>query len=283
MKLCYLIGYPVEHSMSPLMHNASFQSLNLPYRYELKPIPPADLATFVENELRLPEVRGANVTIPHKQAVIKTLDEIDETSSKIGAVNTIVNEKGNLKGYNTDITGAYRALHESYGDLHDIKVAILGAGGASKAISYLFAKKASRVSIINRTTKKAESLAAALSRLPECKAEVQALPLKHDALENAVKEADILVNTTPVGMLPKSDETLVSKKLIHSDLFVFDLVYNPPQTRLMREAEEMGASAISGIPMLVYQGAEAFRLWTGLNPPEELMFRTVKENLGDSR
>lgn len=283
MKLCYLLGYPVEHSMSALMHNASFQSLNLPYRYELRSIPPADLVTFIEKELRLPEVKGANVTIPHKQEVIKTLDEIDETSSIIGAVNTIVNKGGNLTGYNTDITGAHQALQESFGRLNDIKVAILGAGGASKAVSYLFAKKASEVSIFNRTLKKAESLAVTLSRLPECKAEVQALPLKHEALKNAVKEADILVNTTSVGMFPKPNETLVSKKLLHSKLFVFDLVYNPPQTRLMREAAEMGARAIGGIPMLVYQGAKAFKLWTGRNPPEELMFRTLKENLGDGQ
>ncbi|NIU85220.1 MAG: shikimate dehydrogenase [Candidatus Thorarchaeota archaeon] len=280
MKLCYLLGYPVEHSMSALMHNASFQSLNLPYRYELKSIPPSGLVPFIENELRLPEVKGANVTIPHKQEVIKALDEIDETSSVIGAVNTIVNKRGRLLGYNTDITGVHRALRESFGSLHDIKVAILGAGGASKAVSYLFAKKASVISIFNRTLKKAESLAVTLTSLPECKAEIQALPLKYEALENAVKEADILVNTTSVGMFPKSNETLVCKTLLHSELFVFDLVYNPPQTRLMREAAEMGARVIGGTPMLVYQGAEAFKLWTGRDPPLELMFRTLKESLG---
>jgi shikimate dehydrogenase len=147
----------------------------------------------------------------------------------------------------------------------------------------LFAKKASRVSILNRTQKKAESLAVTLSRLPECKAEVQALPLKYEPLENAVKEADILVNTTSVGMAPKSNETLVSKTLLHRELFVFDLVYSPPKTRLMREAAEMGARVIGGLPMLVYQGSEAFKLWTGQNPPEELMFKTLKENLGEDQ
>lgn len=280
MKLCYLLGYPVEHSMSALMHNASFQSLNLPYRYELRSIPPDDLINFVETEVRVPEVRGANVTIPHKQAVINTLDEIDETSSRIGAVNTIVNKSGKLMGYNTDITGAYRALKEYYGCLRNSVVAILGAGGASNALSYLLARKTSKVSIINRTQKKAESLTEHLSRLPECKAEVQAIPLEKEPLEKTVKEADILVNATSVGMFPNSDETLVNKKLLHRELFVFDLVYNPPKTRLMREAEEIGARAISGIPMLVYHGAEAFKLWTRRNPPEEIMFRIIRENLG---
>jgi shikimate dehydrogenase len=266
--------------MSAAMHNAAFKKLNLNFRYELRSIPPVDLINFVDNELRKPKVRGANITIPHKQSIIQAIDEIDKVAARIGAVNTLVKRNGKLKGYNTDIIGASRSLKESYGGVENSSVVILGAGGASKAVSYFLAKKALSVTIINRTDRNAVKLAKQLSLFPECTAEIQTMPLNQETLETAVKEADILVNTTSVGMFPKTEETLVSKSILHNELLVFDLVYNPHQTRLMREAEDTGASVIGGISMLVYQGVEAFKLWTERNPPEELMFKIVKENLG---
>lgn len=281
MKFCYLLGYPVEHSMSAIMHNAAFESLNLDFKYGLRSVLPDELLRFVEEELRKPEVRGGNVTIPHKEAIMRGLDEIDTTAERIGAVNTIVNDEGWLKGYNTDVTGICRALNESYGTLSNVKATVLGAGGAAKAVTYHLSKEASKISILNRSPLKAKKLAEYLSNLPECKATIYSMPLKNEYLEEALIDADILVNATPVGMYPNIYETLVDEELLRPDLFVFDIVYNPLKTRLMIEAERRGAATLGGASMLVFQGAHGFKLWTGKEPPEELMLRAVKRALGE--
>lgn len=282
MRLCYLIGYPLDHSVSALMHNAAFEELGLDYRYELLPVKPEDLGSLVFSTLRRSEVRGANVTIPHKVAVMEHLDWIDREASRIGAVNTIVNDDGRLKGYNTDGTGALRALKEAYGSLEGANVVILGAGGAARAIGYQVSISASKLTILNRTLERAVSLSRYLSNLPECRASFSASTLSEGDLKTALRDADILVNATPVGMLPNVDETPVDGELLRPELFVFDSVYNPLKTRLLREAEERGAKIISGADMLVYQGAAAFRLWTGREAPEKLMRQSILERLGGS-
>ena len=279
MKLCYLIGYPVGHSMSAVMHNAAFQELGLEFRYELHPVRPEDLERFISSTLRASYVRGASVTIPHKVSVVRHLDEVDIMAARIGAVNTIVNDYGWLKGYNTDGVGAMRALEESFGDLQGVKAVILGAGGAARAIGYQISTVAEELVILNRTLSRAEELADALLGYPECRSPVSALRLTKSCLKRALDGADIVINATPVGMRPNMGETPIEGDLLRPELLVLDAVYNPPRTRLLREAEAAGARTLTGVSMLVYQGAVAFRLWTGRDAPEATMMRSVEEAL----
>jgi shikimate dehydrogenase len=279
MRVCYLLGYPVGHSMSAVMHNAAFEEMDLRYRYDLRGISPEKLGAFMTREMRDQAVRGANVTIPHKVAVMGHLDEVDREAVAIGAVNTIVNEGGSLKGYNTDGIGAISALEEAYGGLEGVKAVIVGAGGAARAIGYRLSSLAGAIIILNRTAGRAEELAGHLSSTPECKAHIATSHLSRPALEDALRKADILINTTPLGMTPSVEGTPVDAGLIQPGTLVFDTVYNPLRTRLLREAEAAGT--LSGLRMLVYQGAAAFRLWTGLEPPVETMYRAVAEALGE--
>ena len=283
MRFCYLLGYTVGHSMSAVMHNAAFDELGLEYRYDLLGVSPAKLGAFMAGEMRGQRVRGANVTIPHKVAIMEYLDEVEREALAIGAVNTIVNEEGSLKGYNTDGRGAIRALEEAYGDLEGVKAVIVGAGGAARAIGYHISTKASRITILNRTLSRAEELAAHLSSMPECNASVEPSSLRRSELKEALKEADILINTTPVGMTPDIEGTPVDRSLIRPGTLVFDTVYNPLMTKLLWDAEEAGARTLSGLRMLVYQGAASFKLWTGVEPPVELMYDAAAKKLGEGQ
>ncbi len=283
MKYCYLIGYPVEHSMSALMHNAAFQELSLEYHYELISVRPDTLGRFTADEMRGEMVRGASVTIPHKVSIMGYLDEVDPEAIAIGAVNTIVNEGGWLKGYNTDGRGAMRALQEVYGDIRGAKVVVIGAGGAARAIGYHLSMVVDELSILNRTVSRAESLASGLKSLPACSASVTVAMLTRENLRSKLADADILINATPLGMTPETDKSPVDSDLLHSGLFVFDSVYNPSKTRLLKKAEEAGARTLTGVNMLVYQGVASFELWTGVGAPEELMFKVVVDALRRGR
>ena len=278
--LCYLIGYPVGHSMSAVMHNAAFMELGLDFAYQLLEVRPEDLEKAVSETLRASDVRGANVTIPHKVSVMGYLDEIDLEAVRIGAVNTIVNDGGRLKGYNTDGIGALRAIGERYGDLRGARAVILGAGGAARAISYKLAENVSEVRILNRTPSRAEALSDYLSSLRECRAEISSDDLSRDSVRASLEGADILVNTTPLGMHPDTEASPVDQDLLRPGLLVFDAVYNPPTTRLLREAEASGSRVLKGVSMLVYQGVAAFELWTGREAPEAVMMESVFDALG---
>lgn len=283
MRLCYLIGYPVGHSMSALMHNAAFQELGLGYHYVLKSVRPKALGRFTADEMRVDAVRGASVTIPHKVSIMGYLDEVDPEAATIGAVNTIVNEGGRLKGYNTDGRGAMRALQEAYGDLRGAKAVVIGAGGAARAIGYHLSMVVDELSILNRTVSRAESLASGLKLLPGCNASVTAAALTRENLRSKLIEADVLINATPLGMTPETDKSPVDSDLLHPSLLVFDTVYNPLKTRLLREAEEAGARTLTGAKMLAYQGTASFELWTGVRAPEELMLEVVVDALRSDR
>jgi shikimate dehydrogenase len=280
MRVCYLLGYPVGHSMSAVMHNAAFRELGLDYRYELKSVPPDELGALVASELRGTDFAGASVTIPHKLAIIEHLDGVDPSALRIGAVNTIVNEDGQLKGYNTDGIGALMGITETYGNIEKARVIMVGAGGAARAVGYHLSTGVRELTIANRTLERAEELTTSLSANPECRATVRSIPLKRDIIRAAIEEADILVNATPLGMHPKTDDTPVQKEMLHPGLLVFDLVYNPIKTRLLREAEEAGAAILPGVNMLVYQGVAAFKMWTGEDPPVETMKAAVVKALG---
>lgn len=280
VKVCYLIGYPLGHSMSHVMHNAAFRELSLDYRFELLEIPPRELKPRIESDLRPSWVRGASVTIPHKIEVLRHLEEVDPSAAKIGAVNTIVNERGILKGYNTDGAGAMKSLEKNFGDLEGVKAVVLGAGGASRAISYHLSQVAGELVILNRTYEKAQSLAETLMEYPECKAPITAKPMNRASIREDLRDAELLVNTTPLGMWPRTSETPVEGELIRPGIMVFDIIYNPPKTRLLEEAEASGARTLNGVEMLIYQGAEAFRLWTGREAPIETMRKALEEALG---
>jgi len=275
VKRCYLVGYPVEHSMSPAMHNAAFKALGLDAEYKLAPVEPGQLGAFIE-KLREGDVLGANVTIPHKVEVMRHLDQVDETANAIGAVNTVVHIDGRLTGYNTDATGGVKALTEEYGGLNGRNVTILGAGGASRAITYQISRVDCRVTVLNRSVEKARKLVDDLR--PTASAELRYGGLNQ--LPGVIVGTDALINTTPVGMSPKTSDSPVPEELLHDGLFIYDVIYNPIKTKLLKDAEAKGARTLSGVKMLVYQGAEAFRMWTGVEPPLDLMQRVVKEKLG---
>ena len=280
-RICGLIGDPVEHSVSPVMHNAAFSSLGLDYIYLPFRVEKGQLARAIDG-VRALNIRGLNVTIPHKVTVIPFLDELETLAERIGAVNTIVNDNGHLKGYNTDASGFVKALLERGIEPRGKKIVILGAGGASRAISFTLAERDADLAILNRQLEMdwAVELASSISRF--LGKDVKALELNEQNLSAVLENADILVNATSVGMSPNSDETPVPAKLLKAGLVVFDIVYNPIKTRLLTEAEVAGAETIDGLDMLVWQGALAFEMWTVVKAPVGIMIaeaiKVLKEN-----
>ena len=270
-----LIGHPVEHSFSPPMHNAAFDALGMDYAYVAFDVNPNDLSSAIEGAKSL-NIKGFNVTIPHKIEVMKHLDELDDVARLIGAVNTIDFES--MKGYNTDGIGAIRAIEEVT-KVKGKDVIVAGAGGASRAISFYLAKfGASSITILNRNTERAQNLASDVSA-SDLIADVSAGPISE--IDNLLEDTDILVDTTPLGMDPHiDDEPIVRRENMHEDLVVFDAVYNPNETVLLREAIEAGAKPVYGIKMLLYQGAESFRIWTGRDAPVDVMENALNEFLG---
>jgi shikimate dehydrogenase len=271
-RICALIGDPVEHTMSPVMHNAAFQKLGLDYIYIPFRVRPEQLAQAVDG-LRALNVTGFNVTIPHKVSIIPRLDGLDPLAEKVGAVNTVVNNDGELRGYNTDAAGFLRALLERGVEPGGKKAVILGAGGAARAISYTLAEGGAELTILNRRLELdwAEDIAGIIEE--DLGREVKVLELRDKYLAEALGGADLLVNATSVGMSPHGEESPVPAPLLTRSLVVFDIVYNPVKTRLLEAAEAAGARTIGGIDMLAWQGALAFEKWTGQTAPLDLMRR----------
>jgi len=269
-----LIGHPVEHSFSPPMHNAAFEELGMDYAYAAFDVDPANLKSAIEGAESL-NIKGFNVTIPHKIEVMNYLDELDGVARLIGAVNTI--DFKNMKGYNTDGIGAVRAIEEVT-SIKNKNVVIAGAGGASRAISFYIAKcGADSLTILNRNAEKARMLAEDVSDSGLISDVGSASISEIDAY---VKNADILIDTTPVGMDPHiDDEAIVKAQNMHEDLVVFDAVYNPNDTVLLKEAIKVGAKPVYGIKMLLYQGVESFEIWTGKKAPVDVMEKALKETL----
>ena len=280
-KLCGLIGDPVEHTMSPAMHNAAFRELGIDFLYVPFRVKKEELGKAIEG-MRALNIKGLNVTIPHKVAVVQFLDELDPLAEKIDAVNTIVNDNGRLKGYNTDASGFLQALLERGIEPEGKSVVMLGAGGASRAVSFILADRGAHLAILNRREELswAEDLAGRISQI--FGKEVKALELDRENVVKALGKADILVNATSVGMSPNADQTPVAFDRLKSGLVVFDIVYNPIKTRLLREAEIAGSKTIGGLDMLVWQGALAFEKWTGVKAPVKLMKEEAMKLLGGS-
>ncbi len=276
-RLCCLIGDPVIQSPSPEMHNFAFQSAGLNYIYLAFRVPAKQLSEAV-NGLRAINARGFNVTIPHKQSIVTLLDDIDELASNLGAVNTVVNENGHLHGTNTDVEGFIKPLLERERSLRNRRIIILGAGGAARAcIAGLIQEGCTNLTILNRSADRAEQMVSDMHRKFTFNAEVA--KLNEVSLKKTISSTDLLVNTTPIGMYPNLGESPVPKKLIQKDQIIYDIVYKPVKTKLIRYAEEAGATAIYGYEMLVEQAAKAFSLWTGSEPPKDNMKRIVLQRL----
>lgn len=259
LKMCYIIGDPVAHSLSPAMHNAAYKALGIDYVFNAQRLALAELEAFMA-DVRIKGIHALAVTVPHKEAVIKYLDELDETAKQIGAVNTVVNKNGRLFGYNTDCYGAIESL-KKHTVLVGKKVALLGSGGSARAVVYGLVKEKCEVVIYGRNTDKANGLAKTFG----CKA----LPWD----ERNSLSADIIINTTPIGR--EGDELPLDEKVITEKHIVFDINYAQNSTPLLRAAAKKHATTVDGLEMLLRQGMLQFELYTGLKAPEEAMNKAL--------
>jgi len=278
-RVCGIIGDPIEHTLSPAMHNAAFEELNLDLVYMAFRVRREELRDALIGARSLGFL-GLNVTMPHKNAVMKYLDEIDSTAKSIGAVNTILNDKGSLIGYNTDGIGALEALKENGINPNGKKLLLLGAGGAGKAIAFQAAQELEEIVILNRTPQKAKKLAEVLRK--EFNNKINGNVLSTEIIKEELRDTDILVNATSVGMHPNIDQSLVPKSSLRPDLCVMDIVYDPLETKLAKDAKAVGAKIVSGIEMLVYQGAASFEIWTNQSAPVKVMKQAVLNKLSES-
>jgi shikimate dehydrogenase len=275
-KLCGIIGDPVEHTLSPAMHNAAFNELKLDFVYLAFRVRNDELEKAMSG-VRSLGIHGLNVTMPHKNAVIKYLDKIDSTAKSIGAVNTILSNNGKLKGFNTDGIGALKALKENGVSPQGKKLVLLGAGGAANAIAFHMAQEVEELVILNRTVEKAKKFAKILSGKFDRLIIGNSLSLNH--IEKELRNADILINATSIGMHPNVNQSPVRHELLRPDLCVMDIIYNPLETKLAKEAKVTGAKVVSGIEMLVYQGAASFEIWTSHPGPVKIMRKAALNKL----
>ncbi len=260
-----LFGNPVAHSLSPQMHNAAFQHLGLNMVYLAFKVEEAVEAAAVMRTLGF---QGASITVPHKQAIIPHLDEVDEMGRAIGAVNTVFAQDGRLMGYNTDWLGVVRAL-EQVTELRGKRCLILGAGGAARAAIYGLQSRGAQVFVMNRNEERGHRLAA----------EMDCTSVDWQSWDRL--DVELVINATPVGMSPKPDQSLVPKHWLQGRTAVLDMVYRPLKTKLLREAEAAQCLCVSGLDMLLYQGAAQFEIWTGKKAPVDIMRRALIEPLED--
>jgi len=273
-----VIGDPIEHSLSPVIQNAAFNALNMNCVYTAFRVKNSDVANTLTG-MRALGIMGLNVTMPHKETVIAYLDWIDDTAKFLKSVNTIHHKDGKLLGYSTDGTGTLRALKENGSDPQGKKVVILGAGGAARAITYSLIQEADELVVLNRTVSKAKELAEALKRKFNKKISIGSL--SSNDIKEKISDSDILLNTTSVGMKPNINQSLISPDNLKSDMTIMDIVYNPYETQLVKDAKVAGVKVVSGLEMLIYQGAAAFEIWTGQQAPVQVMRKAILEqNIG---
>ncbi|MDO8684612.1 MAG: shikimate dehydrogenase [Armatimonadota bacterium] len=268
-KLLGVFGHPVVHSLSPAMHNAALEELGLNCVYLPFDVDPAHLEQAV-HAIRALGAIGVNVTIPHKEKVIPFLDEVSPQARLIGSVNTISNKDGRLLGESTDGEGFLQALKAVGTNVKGKRAVVIGAGGSSRAVTYALVSHGASVTVANRTLERGEELARSINEITSSD-DAHAVSLAPEELKEAIEGADILVNSASMGMWPDVDFTPCPEELLHPGLLVYDLVYNPLHTKLLQAAERVGAATISGIKMLVYQGAISFKIWTGRDPSVDVM------------
>ena len=281
MKYLGVICAPGAKSLSPDFQQAALDHLRLEIAYETWPTPAGGLATRVAG-LRAPAVLGANVTIPHKEATLPMMDALDDVARKVGAVNTVVNRDGELHGHNTDVDGFLRALRQDAGfEPAGRKALVAGGGGAARAVVVaLIEAGAASVTVINRTFSRATKLVAEMTPLAG-DTELHALPDMYASWAASAVGCHLLVNCTSVGSAgtPEEAESPVPLDIIHSGVLVYDLVYLPAETKLMSAAHKRGARVLGGLPMLIYQGAASFKMWTGQEAPVDIMFEAARKAL----
>ena len=278
-RLVGVIGWPVEHSVSPPMHNAAFRALGLDWCYVPLPVAPAQVEAAVLGAAAL-GFQGLNVTVPHKQAVLALMDELTPEARAIGAVNTVVLGERSCLGHNTDAQGFVRALREAGAGfdpadeyLRGRSALVLGAGGAARAVVCGLVRQGARVIVANRTVERAEALVEAFSELASAADQLAACPLDPATLRRVSRGVELIVNTTPLGMWPEVDASPWPEDVpFPKEALAYDLIYRPRVTSFMRQAQAAGARAADGLGMLVHQGAAAFELWTGQPAPTGVMY-----------
>lgn len=276
-KVCAVIANPVGHSLSPAIHNAAFGALELNFVYVAFEV--ADVESALAG-VRALGIRGLSVTVPHKMAVIPCLDRLDPLAERIGAVNTIVADSdGRLTGYNTDGLGAMAALEAGGVSPQGKRVALLGSGGAARAIAFtlLDRGKTDSLNVLGIIPEQLERLVADLNR--ETGKEVGCQIAESSSLATLLPDTDILINATPVGMSPQVNETPVPGEMLHKNLAVFDIVYTPIRTQLLKDAEENQCQTVGGVEMFIHQAVAQFELWTGKEAPVKVMREVVLEAL----
>jgi shikimate dehydrogenase len=277
-ELIGLIGHPIKHSYSPFIQNFALEQMNLDYVYIPFDVPSENLKAAVNGVLAF-GLKGLNVTLPHKEKIIKFLDELSEEASVIGAVNTIVNDHSKLIGYNTDAYGISETLLPFKDKISGTKVTVIGAGGSARAVIYTLLRhfKPEEVNIINRTQQKADTLANYFS-----------LKMRFDSFHTfelfppdnveVLSNSTLIVNATTLGMYPEVEDTITDiEDSFHSEQIVFDLIYNPAKTKFLKTAEMQGAKVVGGLKMLISQAAKSFELWTGVEMPVEIIFDSLQE------
>ena len=277
-QLCAVIGNPIAHSLSPAIHNAAFDALDLDFVYLAFRV--EDVKGALDGMRALTNFRGMSVTIPHKIEAMKYVDEVVEVDRSIGSINTIINEKGRLIGLGTDGPGALKALVDAGVELDGKNILMLGSGGAARAIAFTLARKTqlSKLIILDVNEPMLQGLTADLKTGTE--ASIESMTLNNDSLAHVMEYADVIINCTPIGMHPKEDVSLVPSGLFRPGQVVFDIVYTPLETRLLADARSHGLKVISGVEMFINQAVLQFRHFTGVDAPVEVMRRVVMEKLG---
>lgn len=275
-QVCAVIGDPIKHSLSPAIQNAAFNALGLDFVYTAFKVKPAEVGDALAG-MRALGIAGLNVTMPHKEAVIAYLDEIEEAAKFLNSVNTIHNTDGKLFGYSTDGVGALNALKENGATPKGKRVLLLGSGGAARAIAYTLVQETDELVVLNRTVSEAKELAASLRQRFNKK--IVADALTPEVVKKVIADSDILLNATSIGMKPNVTQSLVEPEMLKPDLTVMDIVYNPIETKLSLDAKAVGAKVISGVEMLIYQGAASFEIWTKTQAPVEVMRKAALQQL----
>ena len=275
-KLLGLIGHPIKHTYSPYLHNVGIEMTGVNYVYLPFDVLPANLKNAVKGILTL-GIAGVSVTLPHKETVIRYLNGLSEEASTIGAVNTIVNDLGKLQGYNTDAEGVYATLLPYKSQITGEEVSVIGAGGASRSVIYTLIRhfQPKKINLINRTEQRAEVVKEHFASKMRYDS-FQVIELFPPDLVSVFKNSSLIVNAIAIGMFPDNDDSITTlSKSFSKDQIVFDLVYNPPKTKMMQIAESEGAKTVDGLTMLIHQAIKSFELWTGKTLEFEKLYRAL--------